>query len=273
MSTYTESQLRTMLADNLTLIEPGLQLDQEEFHLKNAHGTRGFIDLLARDRHGMYVVIELKRDKSAAREALHEVVKYTRLLVQERGISRKKIRAIIVSTTWDELLTPFSDFAGSQEYDVRGYQLVFDATGALAPAERVALLPDPPEQRLTPIHFQYFFRCAQDRENGWEKILRSVRAVGAEHFVGVDLDFTGTEGVVGPYSLYVAFGTIEAGDPADGSTSQSDESDWEDEVYARYPREYQALCHLTSTVFYPGSESATPEKFASIEIHRLWEVR
>ena len=132
MSGYTESQLRDMLAENLSVIEPGLRLLNAEQWLRNSHGGAGSVDLFAQDRHGLYVVIEVKRSRSTAREAINEVTKYTGLLTQEHGIPRGKIRVAIVTMTtdeWHELLVPLSDFAQTQGYDVRGYTLVFDGFG------------------------------------------------------------------------------------------------------------------------------------------------
>lgn len=153
MSSYTESQLRDMLAKKLTVIEPGLRLLNAEQWLRNSHGGAGSVDLFAQDRHGLYVVIEIKRSRSTAREAIGEVTKYTRLLTQEYGIPRRKIRVAVVTMTtdeWHELLVPFSDFAQTQGYDVRGYSLVFNAAGEISGANQIELLPSPVEQRITP---------------------------------------------------------------------------------------------------------------------------
>lgn len=68
-----ENDLRNELAGRLEMLEPGLQLVATNYPLPNAHGTRGFVDILAHDRHRATVVIEIKRSNSTAREALHEV--------------------------------------------------------------------------------------------------------------------------------------------------------------------------------------------------------
>ena len=80
MADPTETDLRDHVAADLTLLEAGLTLVTTEFPLPNAVGTRGRVDILARDRHGMWVVIELKRSNTSAREALHELAKYVELL-------------------------------------------------------------------------------------------------------------------------------------------------------------------------------------------------
>jgi predicted RecB family nuclease len=111
MGRFAESRLRDMLAENLDTLEPGLRLHDIEHRLENAVGAGGRMDILARDRHGLYVVVEVKRSDSTAREALDEIAKYTELLRREQGIPPEKIRAIIASTTWHELLIPASNFA------------------------------------------------------------------------------------------------------------------------------------------------------------------
>jgi len=78
-----EDHIRDKLADRLTLIENDLCLVGRNYPLPNSAGTRGFIDILARDRHGIFVVVELKRSDKTSREALHEVIKYTELLQRE----------------------------------------------------------------------------------------------------------------------------------------------------------------------------------------------
>lgn len=81
----SEANLRDQLVTRLDLIEYGLHDPTSEYLLPNAHGTRGRIDILARDRHGLRVIIEIKRSNKAAREALHEVGKYMELLSREEG--------------------------------------------------------------------------------------------------------------------------------------------------------------------------------------------
>jgi RecB family endonuclease NucS len=71
-------------------------------------GTRSFIDILARDDRERWVLIELKRSNAAAREAIHEIFKYTETVKKHLGARDDELRAIIVSTEWKELLIPFS---------------------------------------------------------------------------------------------------------------------------------------------------------------------
>ena len=77
-----EDIIRDFLAENLELISHEFEFVQKEFPLPNAFGTRGYIDILARDEHYNFVIIEIKRSNQTAREAVQEVVKYANLLKQ-----------------------------------------------------------------------------------------------------------------------------------------------------------------------------------------------
>ncbi len=76
----TEAALRDELATKLFLIEPGLTLIEKEHPLPNRIGAKGFIDILARDRFGNRVIMELKRSNQTARQSLHKIMKYVPLL-------------------------------------------------------------------------------------------------------------------------------------------------------------------------------------------------
>ena len=126
-----ESLIRDWLAQNLNFLEAGLELIKPEQHLPNANGTSGFIDVFARDSSGRVVVIEIKRAESAAREAITELAKYAALLRVNRGLLKSEIRFIIVSTAWEELKAPFSEWRESTNYLTQGYDVTAEAEGRL----------------------------------------------------------------------------------------------------------------------------------------------
>ncbi|HEY0226384.1 MAG TPA: endonuclease NucS domain-containing protein, partial [Mycobacterium sp.] len=66
--TAGENAIRDELATRLSLIEPGLQHVASNYHLRNSFGADGFVDILARDSTGVFVVIELKKSDSTARQ-------------------------------------------------------------------------------------------------------------------------------------------------------------------------------------------------------------
>lgn len=71
-----EEKIRDKLALCLYILDDGLTLLEKEAFLPNNEGTRGFVDILAKDSLNRYLLIELKRSKAASREAIHEVLKY-----------------------------------------------------------------------------------------------------------------------------------------------------------------------------------------------------
>jgi Endonuclease NucS len=271
MGRFTESRLRDMLAENLDLLEPGLRLDDMEHRLENAVGAGGRMDILARDRHRRYVIVEVKRSDSTAREALDEIAKYTELLRREEGIPPHEIRAIIASTTWHELLVPVSNFARDWSHNVRGYRLLVDEDARLVGAEKVSFLTEVRPQRLTPVHFVYYYRSPAERDAGWSQILRTVGMMGVRDVVGVDFDFTGTNGAMLEHALYVGFGTVGVGTPA-ATEILGEAEPGADYFEERYPREYAALRWMTANVFAVMSESAEPSRFRGMIASSAWEV-
>lgn len=55
-----EDIIRDKLAEKLNLFENDLSLISTETYLKNRKGTKGFVDLLAKDNLNRFVLIELK---------------------------------------------------------------------------------------------------------------------------------------------------------------------------------------------------------------------
>ncbi|MBF6100475.1 DUF91 domain-containing protein [Nocardia cyriacigeorgica] len=123
-----ESVIRRHLADRLEMLEPGLRLFRQEYWIPNPEGTGGYIDILARDLHQNWVVIELKRANNTARETAQELAKYVELLRREKGVLPGRIRvfAVALEPQWTELLTPLSNLARDWDHDLRGYRLTID---------------------------------------------------------------------------------------------------------------------------------------------------
>ncbi|AMP21294.1 hypothetical protein AZF37_09190 [endosymbiont 'TC1' of Trimyema compressum] len=110
--------------------QAGLDSSQKEQYIPNKFGTRGFVDLYAKNEFGEHVIIEIKRSNSASREALHEVNKYVESIKQHFGVKDAEIHVIIASTEWGELLVPFSRFSEDTTIPLQGYKIIVSDDGS-----------------------------------------------------------------------------------------------------------------------------------------------
>lgn len=131
-----ENGLRDELAKDLSIIEPELVLIDTNYPVESAQGASGALDILAKDRHGSYVIIEVKRSDTAARQALHELSKYLAAFMTSQAVDEHKLRCFVVSTLWHELDVPLSYFASTVNVDVKGFEVSASA-GKIKVAERV----------------------------------------------------------------------------------------------------------------------------------------
>ena len=118
-----ENEIRELLASNLSIVLPELSLIEKEYYLPKTKGTRGYIDILAKHKNGYYVIIELKRNENSARQAIHELIKYSEGLKEKLSLKESEIELYLVSTDWKELLIPFSSFAEISKNQVKGFNI------------------------------------------------------------------------------------------------------------------------------------------------------
>ncbi|MFZ5776343.1 MAG: endonuclease NucS domain-containing protein [Thermodesulfobacteriota bacterium] len=156
-----ETIIRDQLATRLGILEPGLTLLDIEHYIPSGSGARGFLDILARDRNGLFVLVELKRSDSSAREALHELLKYLGLFVAKHGLRRAQIRCFIVSTTWHELRVPFAELSRTESFQFEGYQLNIAPDGTPLAAHQIQPV-SPEELALDPA---YWIACFTDPDH------------------------------------------------------------------------------------------------------------
>jgi hypothetical protein len=152
-----EARLRDELARRLEILEPGLTLRGIEYRLQNPQGAAGSVDILATDRYGATVIVEIKRSNQSARQAIHELHKYVALFKYDHGLRDSQIRCMLASTEWHELLVPFSEFSRTSSWIVDGYQLYLTEAGLPDRTEKIAPIAPPAELRLCPEHKVYFF--------------------------------------------------------------------------------------------------------------------
>jgi len=98
-----EKDLQRYLADNLQLIEPGLTLfqDEEITGLEYPAGGGRRIDILAKDRSGGFVVLELKVEKGYDR-VVGQLLRYVNWVRKELAEPGQRVRGIIVCRTMSE---------------------------------------------------------------------------------------------------------------------------------------------------------------------------
>ena len=125
MTNLSESQIQEILCANVELIESGLTFLKKVQYIPNVLGTRGFIDIYARDKNGKHVLIELKKSNASSREAIHEIYKYVEGVKSHFSAREDEIRVIVASTVWSELIVPFSRFYHESSIDTLGLQLEF----------------------------------------------------------------------------------------------------------------------------------------------------
>jgi len=147
-----EASIRDLLTQQLNALENGLSLVKAEQYIPAISGTRSFIDILAQDKQGRWVLIEIKRSDAAAREAIHEVYKYVEAVKGHLGARDDEIRVFIVSTEWKELLRPFSRFVHDTSISALGFKIDVDDQAKTIAADRIEPLPISSGRVLSPWH-------------------------------------------------------------------------------------------------------------------------
>lgn len=205
-----EAQIRDYLADHLYLVELGLHLVRKEDPLPNAKGSKGFIDILARDRYGLYVVIEVKRTNKAAREAVHEFSKYVGLLKASRGIAKDQIRCMLLAVEWWELAVPFSEFVRSTGYQAEGFQIILDEeTGLPRELRPVELVPEGSELTLCPRHIALSYVTRERRAASALVLFKALARRGVIDYLTVELDYVGASSkIIYPFAYYLAISSL-----------------------------------------------------------------
>ena len=151
-----EKNIRDYLSKNLTLISSTLSLVETEYYIPEAIGTRGFIDILAKESNGRYVIIEVKKSNQTARQALHELLKYHETLKSRLALKDSEIECIVVSTEWRELLVPFSALTVRTRLALSGYEIGYDngVINTCSKKEQIILADN---RSFSPVHFMGYY--------------------------------------------------------------------------------------------------------------------
>ncbi|WP_409438208.1 endonuclease NucS domain-containing protein [Shewanella sp. SP2S2-6] len=157
----TEAEIRTLIAKNIKGFNPKLELIEEEFKVEADDGTKGSIDILAKDNLGYLTIIELKKSKHSERSAIQQLFKYSAMLKDSLSIPQEKIRRIIISTDWRELRTPFAEFSTYADYPINGYKLTIN-DGQLSYEKIILEKEDIDKEPATKFHL-FKFSSQKDR--------------------------------------------------------------------------------------------------------------
>lgn len=184
MPKIDESAIRDALAQNLDLVEPGLEFLGTEHHLRNPAGSSGFLDIFARGPNGELVIIEVKRTRSQSREALHELFKYAALLRHKYLLKDREYRLVLLSVDWEDLRVPFWDCMRSCPYDISAGRIILGKGGLPSSIEAVASPPRNIENRkIARHHYLWHFAQQQAAERAVPIIAGHMQASGIEDFI------------------------------------------------------------------------------------------
>jgi len=199
-----ESIIREKLSKNLFLLEEGLEFIEEEHPLPNKFGAKGFIDILAQDKLGNRVIIELKRSNQTARQALHEIFKYVALFSIHHGLPTHKIRCFIVSTEWHDLKIPYSQFIKTTATQTVGYSIDVDSEGNILKTELIEPLDLPDNIKPFEQHGIFLFFQKVDRDNSVNNLSNIVNKNGCESYFIISIDYIGDNpAVIYPFGIYL----------------------------------------------------------------------
>ncbi len=206
MTIRFEDKIRDYLASNLELLERGMTLLKKEYAIRTPLGASGRIDILAKDVYGHFVVIEIKRSDQAAREALHEIHKYIAIFRNSQGLDELRIRLIVVSTAWNELRLPLSEFAETTAYSVDAISITAQQDGTITQFSKVDLLNRVSALSISRVQCLYLYETAEKRDKHLDLLTNEVLKVGIQDFAIFRCDYAGgNHSVVFPHGYYLCF--------------------------------------------------------------------
>lgn len=179
----SEKQIQNFLKEHLSLIQPGLKLVNANVLVPNDHGSPGRIDILARDTDGYYVLIELKTNRHSSREAMQQSAKYVYLFAEQNGIARARLRSVILSTDWNELIAPFTELKRTWPCELIGYSFKISPDGCAMNFEVVTPLPFLPSVDMSPYHFILLASDTQAVESKLKSSNTVMNGIGLNDYV------------------------------------------------------------------------------------------
>ncbi|HEV2380844.1 MAG TPA: endonuclease NucS domain-containing protein [Terriglobia bacterium] len=263
-----EDKIRDHLAEHLNILEDGLALIDKEYPLPSPIGAGGRIDLLARDIFGHVVVIEIKRSDQAARQALNEIHKYTALFRIRAGLDESKIRLMVVSAEWHELLLPLSEFAAVTPYPVEGINISALPDGTVTTVSKVKLVKRGSALNISQAQCIYLYAKAADRDATTPRIVAALEGAGVQDFAILHCDYAGTSArFIQPHANYVIFSSPLENLGTKEAAELKARIDWEDGL--DLPEE-NFLAYINNNELGDSVETGYPEKLTNLR--KEWSV-
>jgi Endonuclease NucS len=260
-----EDRIRRFLAQHIEVLESGLTLVSQEYCLPNPLGAGGKIDLLAKDPFGHWVIIEVKRSDQAARQTLNEVHKYTALFRMLQGLDEIRVRVIVVSTEWHELLVPFSEYVSTAAYSVTGISISALADGTVTHAEKVSVMPRGDVIAFSRCQSIYLFESLGTRDEKLPILAEVVERSCIADYALLSCDYAGQNpAVIYKYGIYLVFVP-----PSDMSKTKG-RIKWEDSL--DLPEEnFACAINEVFVQHWDSYEIGYPEKLVTISSD--WDVK
>lgn len=207
MSMKVEHIIRNWLVANPGFIEKGLRVIEKEHYLPDEAGTSGFIDILCNDVYNNFVIVEIKRSDTAARQAFTEVFKYAELIQKKYNARDSEIRIIIISTHWDEIIRAFSHICFKSPFAVQGLQIYINEQAKI-PESKEEIIPISSgvfSRKFMPSQILYLFRSKERRQQAYEVLNQKMQQAGAFDYVTVNIDAPDDKQIPYPYAINAAF--------------------------------------------------------------------
>lgn len=196
-----ESEIRTNLAKYIDALDPMLNVVKEEHYISFADGRKAFIDILAKDKFGCYTIIEIKKSNKSARTTTQQLYKYASFFKEKYQVENSQIRCVVVSTHWNELNAPFSEFKQFSDYEVKGYQInyIHNKKPLLKEVDPVFVVGD--NKPLSSIYC-FKFRSKEIRDENIVILKGILEKINSLNYVIFPLHvFDGKEGEAKAYSM------------------------------------------------------------------------
>lgn len=177
----SESEIRDVLVKNLHILNPNYKFLSKEKYLPSDVGTRSFIDILAHDENSKYIVIELKKSNTVARQAIHELYKYLEALRENLSIKSDEVELVVVSTEWDELLVPFSSFVTNSNLKARGFKLLLENDEISA--KEMSIIVNNEDRIFSAVQMANYYSSIQSLEEGIKENVTFFTQRDIENFV------------------------------------------------------------------------------------------